>query len=608
MAQTKKRKLTYKPSASLPKLPDIKEQWNLKKQYYKSDSDKQIELDIEYTIKRYNDFALKWRKQDFTGKSPILLLALTEYEALCADPRLSKVARYFSLRSELNATDSKADKALALLQKRIRPASNNLMFFTLELGKIPSNKQKEFLNDPSLIHFKYFLKRIFENAKHDLTEAEEKIISLKAQPLSLWSQMTDKLISTSEVVWQSKPLPLPEAFETIETLPSGKKPKLWDIIISKVDSFGISSEFEFNAIITDVRNEDALRKYSKPYSATALAYEHNEKSIEELVEVMSSEGFVLSRKFYTLKAKYHGVKTIPYACKYDAIDVEPTIDFSEALLVCRDVFYQVNPLYGEIFDKMLKDGQIDVFPKKGKRGGAFMSNQTGHPVNVLLNHTSTMKALETLAHEMGHAVHASRSATNSALYDGHSIVTAETASTLFENLVFNAIYAQAPEAVKLVLLHDKLTRDIATMQRQIAFFNCELEIHNTIHDKGAMTHEELKRCMYKHLVSYLGKSVKIELLDGASYVYVPHLRYGFYVYSYTFGHLMSSIIARNYQADNSYRKEIDIFLTSGSMDTVDNIFKKIGIDTTDHKTFSLSLQSHAKDIAQFEALVKKRKG
>jgi len=218
-----------------------------------------------------------------------------------------------------------------------------------------------------------------------------------------------------------------------------------------------------------------------------------------------------------------------------------------------------------------------------------------------------MKALETLAHEMGHAVHATRSANNSPLYDGHSIVTAETASTLFENLVFDAIFSQSPEDVKLVLLHDKLTRDIATMQRQIAFFNCELEIHNTIYGQGAMTHGELKKCMHKHLVSYLGNGVKTELIDGASYVYIPHLRYGFYVYSYTFGHLMSSIIARNYKADNSYRKEIDIFLTSGSTDTVDSIFNRIGINTTDSQTFTDSLQSHALDISRFEKLIKKHK-
>jgi oligoendopeptidase F len=222
----------------------------------------------------------------------------------------------------------------------------------------------------------------------------------------------------------------------------------------------------------------------------------------------------------------------------------------------------------------------------------------------MLNHTDTFKALETLAHEMGHAIHATRSATNTPLYDGHSIVTAETASTLFENLVFDALLDAADPTTRHILLHDKITRDIATVERQIAFFNCELEIHETIHRQGAMTHAELKAVMYRHLQSYLGKAVHLDPIDGASYVYIPHLRYGFYVYSYTFGHLMSSVIAARFKEDASYRKEIDIFLTAGSSDTVNNIFKRIGIMTSKPETFHEALGRHARDIREFERFVK----
>ncbi len=601
--------LSYTPSTNLPELKDFKTEWDMESLYYTSDADPRLEEDIKYTILDYQKFAKRWRTKPFIFDSALLVVALTEYEKLVGDPKLSRPGRYFSLRSELDANDDKAEKSLSLLRKRLRPASDGILFFTLELGKISTSKQKEFLKDPKLAHFRYFLQQIFSSAKHDLSEAEEKIIRLKAlQASGLWQQMTDKLTSTSSITWKGKKIALPEALETIETLKSTEKPKLWSIIIKKMDEFGIPAEHEFNAIITDVRTEDDLRKYKKPYSATAIAYQHDEKSIESLVKVLSDTGFKLSRKFYKLKASYHNVPAIQYAQKYDTIGEEPVINFSEALTICRDVFYQVNPIYGQIFDDMLINGQIDVYPKPGKRGGAFMSDQTGHPVQVMLNHTSTMKALETLAHEMGHAVHARRSALQTPLYDGHSIVTAETASTLFESLVFDAIIASATDVdTKLVLLHDRITRDIATMQRQIAFFNCELEIHETIHQNGAMTHAELKSCMYKHLCSYLGEGVIVKPEDGTSYVYIPHLRYGFYVYSYTFGHMMSSIMARNYKADNSYRKEIDTFLTAGSSDSVINIFKQIKIDTTKAETFSEALSAHAADIATFQKLVNKQK-
>ena len=146
-----------------------------------------------------------------------------------------------------------------------------------------------------------------------------------------------------------------------------------------------------------------------------------------------------------------------------------------------------------------------------------------------------------------------------------------------------------------------------SMQRQIAFFNCELEIHNTIHQEGAMTHDELKSCMHRHLTSYLGSAVNITPKDGASYVYIPHLRYGFYVYSYTFGNLMSTIMANRYKENNSYREKIDTFLTAGESDNVVNIFKKIGLNTTSPDTFTEALKNHAKDIATFDKLISKKK-
>src|SRR5690606_36617890 len=134
--------------------------------------------------------------------------------------------------------------------------------------------------------------------------------------------------------------------------------------------------------------------------------------------------------------------------------------------------------------------------------------------------------------------HTHRSATNTPFYDGHSIVTAETASTLFENLVFDAVYEQANENDKAILLHDRITRDIATIERQVAFFNAELEMHQTIQSQGAMQISELADSMYRHLRSYLGPAVKLSKDDGYSFVYITHLRYGFYVYSYAFGLLM----------------------------------------------------------------------
>lgn len=426
------------------------------------------------------------------------------------------------------------------------------------------------------------------------------------QSSGMWTDMTEKIISTRHIIWKGKSVALPEALELIDRQPSRNKPKLWSQIISEMEKIGEVAEHEFNAIITDVRTEDERRHFQKPYSATALAYEDTESSIEALVEAVSGKGFALSRKFYAAKAKFHGVETLDYSQKYDSIGPELTISFSEAVDICREVFYGLKNEYGAIFDRMLERGQIDVYPRPGKRGGAFMSSAVGHPTHVFLNHVNNFKSLETLAHEMGHAIHSERSKQQSPFYEGHSITTAETASTLFENLVFDALYQRASANDQFTLLHDRITRDISTIERQIAFFNCELEIHETIHRSGAMTNEELRACMERHLKSYLGKSVNVSPRDGYSYVYIPHLRYNFYVYTYAFGLLMSTTMANRYAADRSYIKQIDAFLSAGASASVADIFKQIGINTTKTDTYTQALKNHEHDINRFAKLLPKQ--
>lgn len=607
MAQ-KKNNFTYVPKNKLPKLKAIKTEWDLKKLYYKSEKDPQIEKDLKKTEKAYSDFANKWRNKPFTSNLKLLKEALEEQEKLAGLPFVTRPIRYFSFRSVLNTKDKVADKQLALISRRLRKVADSVLFFDLTIGSLPEKKQKEILNSKELEHFKYHLERLFLNSNYDLNEDQEKIINLKSrQSYSAWTEMTEKIISNRCILWQKKELPIPEALETLDTLPSRQKPKLWSLIIKEMEQIAEVAEHEFNAIITDVRTEDELRGYKKPYSSTAIGYEDDEKSIENLVEAVSNQGFNLSKKFYKLKAEYHKTKQLDYSQKYDSIGKETPIPFPEAVKICRDVFYEAKKEYGQIFDQMLTNGQIDVFPKKGKRGGAFMSDQTGHPVHVFLNHTNNFKSLETLAHEMGHAIHAHQSGKNTPFYDGHSITTAETASTLFENLVFDAVYEQADESQKTILLHDRITRDISTIQRQIACFNCELEFHNTIEKQGAMTKEELRDCMYKHLKSYLGPAVEIDKNDGYAYVYWSHLRYGFYVYTYSFGLLMSSLMAKNYREDRSYIEKIDQFLSSGSSANVHDIFETIGINTDQQNTFTEALKSHAEDIKKFEQLVKSRR-
>lgn len=602
---SKATSLTYTPTQELPKLGKIKNEWDLKTLYYTSEKDPQIEKDIVTTERAYKAFAKKYKGKDFTSTAKRLLQALQDSEKLSEMPQSRKPVYYYSFRTVLNAHDSVAQKQLSLIDNRVTKAGNQVLFFGLEIGKITKDLQKKYLKDKSLKKYWYDLEQTFKNAKHVLTEPEEKILNLKSDVCrGMWIAGTDKILSKRNVVYKGKTIPLNAAIDLVNTVSTKERPKLWKLCTDQFKDLAEVAENEINAVITNKKINDELRGYKTPYQATIAGYENNEKSVLALVDAISSKGFALSRKYYKLKAKHAGVKKIPYANRADDVGKPIMIPYKEAVKICRDTFYEMNEMYGAIFDTMLENGQIDVYPKEGKTGGAFCAHATNIPTFVMLNQVDSTRSLTTLAHEMGHAIHSERSKTQPSIYDSYSTTTAETASTLFEGIAQQKLIDALPDSQKLSMLNERISDGIATICRQIAFFNFEKELHETIRSQGAMTWQEMAKLFQKHVQAYMGPAVEVTEEDGLSFVYVGHFRNFFYVYTYAYGELMSNIMTQKYRENPAFVEKIDMFLTAGGSDTVENIFKSIGLNANKTETFLESLKTLETDIKEFEKLTR----
>lgn len=607
MSKKTKSNFTYTASYDLPKLKKNVLEWDLKKLFYSSEKDVRIQKDLKHIDTLYSEFEKKYKNFDFTKSAKTLFVALEAYESLIADPAGSKVFLYFDYRRRLNAHDAVAQKQLNILEDFFAKLSNKIMFFELKLGNFSSSAQKQLLSNDVLKKYHYYLSRIFLKSKHTLSEPEERILNLTSAPgSSMWIQATEKILSNRLVKFRGKEMGLPEAIGLIETLQPKSKQSLWNVVLKELDVVADVAEHELNALGIQKKTRDELRSYKKSHSATVLHYENTEQSVEALVDAVTDYGFTLSRKFYNLKAKLSGQKKLLYVNRNDTFSNLPAIPYETAVQICRDAFYNTKEEYGRFFDQMLSTGTIDVYPKKGKRGGAFMSGDINTPTVVFLNYTDTFSSLETLAHEMGHAIHTERSKTQPPIYQNYSITTAETASTFFENVMFNHLIKQVDDSYKLALIHERLSRDISTIQRQIAFFNFEKEYHAIVRSQGGLTKHEYMKLMQKHLHSYLGNSVTVTERDGLSFVYVSHFRRSFYVYTYSYGIIVSNLLNKLVSQNKEYISEVDTFLQAGGSDTVENIFLNIGIDTSKKKTYMEGLKSFENELNLFEKIVKQK--
>ncbi|MBU6321291.1 MAG: M3 family oligoendopeptidase [Patescibacteria group bacterium] len=583
----------------------MKTAWELDKLFYKGLKDPQIERDQRDADKRVKAFAEKYRKNKKHLKDPkALAKALADYESLIGRPSV-KAGYYTSFRKELDVEDKAAEALAAKLDERAVKRGNQMLYFTLELGKVPAAVQKKFLAAKELAPYRYWLKELFEHAKHDLTEPEEKILNLLGDvAFGRWLQATDNILNKKTVAWRGKTLPLPEAGALVQTLPTKERRALYGRVREVYESVGEVAEAEINAVYTTKKIEDELRHFATPYEAIIKGYQNDVQSILALVDAVSAS-VSISHRFYKVKAKLLKEKRLTYADRAAQVgEVKTKVPFEQATRMVREVFGELDPRYADIFDRLLANGQVDVYPKKGKTGGAFCASGVNVPTMLLLNHIDNFESLKTLAHEMGHAIHAERAKSQRPLYQGHPISTAETASTFFETAALNRIIATLPERERLVALHDKTQDNVATVFRQIACFSFERALHEAIRKEGYLPKERIADLMNAHMRHYLGPVFELERADGYFFVNWSHIRRFFYVYSYAYGQLISSALHRHLEKDPRFIEKVDGFLAAGESASPYDIFKSCGLDTNKPAIFKEGLAAIEADVKELERLTR----
>ncbi len=577
---------------------------------YKSDTDPKIEKDVELIEEKIKVFAKKYSNKKFLSSTKTILSALKDWEKLQEHIGTPKPLWYLDRLNDIDSLDQKRKAKADLLTARVIKASNEIIFFMLSLSKLDIKLQKQILADKNFAPFKYYLQRLFESGKHMLTEAEERIISLKSQvTYSMWVDAQANLLSKQQVNFQGKDIPVSEAMMMRHQLGYKERHELHSKIIPVLKSISHMAEAELVAIFTNKKIEDELRGYKTPYQATVEDYENDLDTVENLVKVIGAN-MKISHRFFKARAKLLGLEKLGSADLYAPVVKSSTkkIELQEILSKTVESFNKIKPEYGNYVKDYAKNGQIDFLPKKGKRGGAYCASGTNLPTMVLMDVVGSVNDICTLAHEMGHSIHSEFSKTQPILYSGYVISTAEVASTFFEQLVIDDLIASAEnDQEKLRLLDEKVKGDMGTIFRQISYFNFELKLHNKIRKDGGASKEEMAKMFLDESRNFVGPVLSPSEDDGYSFIALSHVRYFFYVYSYAIGQIISRSLCAKYKEDNSFIEKVETFLKSGTSMSPRDIFLKTGIDIADPKFIQAGLDAVAEDVKRYEAMVNKMK-
>ena len=153
--------------------------------------------------------------------------------------------------------------------------------------------------------------------------------------------------------------------------------------------------------------EDRLRQFPNWLASRNLANEASDESVQALVEAVRAR-YEVPRRWYRLKAQLLGVdKLADYDRLAPVSDDDEHVGWSEARDLVLDSYSSFSGELGELAQRFFDERWIDAPVRPNKRGGAFCAYTvpSAHPY-VLLNYTYKRRDVMTLAHELGHGVHA----------------------------------------------------------------------------------------------------------------------------------------------------------------------------------------------------------
>jgi oligoendopeptidase F len=564
-------------------------QWNLS-DLYKSISDPSIEIDLTLYKRKAKNFARKYRGKITTSRdkrAQRVLSALKEYESILQGA--VKPVIFASLHFSTDSTDPKRGAFLQKAKTGYQSIVEYLLFFELELLSLPRGEIKKLISDKRLAFFSHYLYKLLVSQPHRLSEAEEKVLSKKSLTgRSAFLRLFSEEFAAKRFVFNNvKGVENLTETQTLTRLYDGKRAVRKEA--ARALSNGLKEEarrltYIFNTLVQDKMVDDELMQFSTPEQSRHLANEIEQRMVDAMTEAVTSR-YSIVKHFYVFKKKLLKVDKIYDFDRYAPLGKSAqAYSYKQAIDLILESASRFSQEYAKIVREFVDNGWIDARLAPGKRGGAYCSFATPdlHPY-VFTNYTGNLRDVFTLAHELGHAVHAWLMRRQGYLQFDVPLTIAETASVFGEMLLFEVVAEEIKDKRELLALYvGKIESIFATVFRQVSMYRFEQDVHALYRSKGELEVADFNSAWRKRQTEMFGNSVKLTKDYDYWWSYIPHfLHTPFYVYAYAFGELLTmSLYARYKKAPSLFAPKYIEFLARGGSASPKELLKPFGIDMT----------------------------
>ena len=497
---------------------------------------------------------------------------------------INKIYAFTGLSFASNTQDQIAQTYMARVQQFVAEMQNRTLFFSLWWKELDDQNAERLMSSAG--DYRYYLEEMRHFKPHTLSEAEEKIVNIKdvtgaGALITLYDAITNRYVFKLDVDGETKELTRGQLMAYVQ----GTDPELRARAYQELyrvygdDSVILGQMYQTRA--RDWYNENiGLRKFSSPMAVRNLQNDIPDEAVDALLDVARKNTKIFQR-YFKLKAKHLGVDKLRRYDIYAPIaNSDKKFEYDDATKMVFDSFNSFDPQLAEMAQRVFDQEHVDSEVRKGKRDGAFcwsvLPDMTPY---VLLNYQGRARDVATMAHELGHAIHAMLAAHHSTFTFHSSLPLAETASTFGEMMLTDKLLAEEKdEAVRRDILFKQVDDAYATIMRQSYFALFEKQAHDMIQKNASVN--DVAAAYMENLREQFGDAVELSDEFQWEWVSIPHFYHSpFYVYAYAFGQLLVFSLYKQFRNEGeSFKPRYLKILSAGGSEAPAKILEEAGID------------------------------
>jgi oligoendopeptidase F len=520
-----------------------------------------------------------------------------------------RAGNYAQLRFSVDTADPQNGALVALVDERGTAIANEILFVELEWAAMGDEEAAALLDDERLGFCGHYLRAARRYRPHLLSEPEERVLADKALTASsAWVRLFSELTSAITVGIDGEEVSLEQGLSLLMS-PDRDVRRTAAAAVTTALAPGLRTRaFVLNTLLVDKSVDDRLRHYPSWIASRNLSNEASDTSVQALVDAVQAR-YDIPQRWYALKARVLG---LPKLADYDRMASVASSDeefgWSAARELVLDAYASFSPDLAQVASRFFDEAWIDAPVRPGKRPGAFCAYTvpSQHPY-LLLNWTARRRDVLTLAHEMGHGLHAYLAREQGIFHQGTPLTLAETASVFGETVTFGRLLEGTEDpGARLALLSESLEGQIATVFRQVAMNRFEDRIHTERRDVGELSVDQINAAWADTQRDLLGDTVEVTEGYRTWWSYIPHfIGTPGYVYAYAYGQLLALSVYRAYeQRGADFVPRYLELLAAGGSRAPEELGRIVGLDLADPEFWTGGLAIVDEQLAAAEQAAK----